>query len=135
MNHFWRCISAIQIGHHEYWTHLTNRPPDSRYAELAESIVGNLPIEYQDNLIAQAFAVKLYLDEQTKYTMSERHETTPPIHRGVFLWSSCSVHWLLCTHIPCSRIFVASTWNPCKSWGGVCYASGATERVGYLSAG
>ena len=46
----------MHIGNPEwstrYWTHLTNRPPDSRYAELAESIVASLPVEYQDNLIA-----------------------------------------------------------------------------------
>ena len=58
----------------DYWEHLTQTPPDPRYAELAQSIVAQLPLEYRDNLVAQAFAIKLFLDEQTQYTMKERHE-------------------------------------------------------------
>ena len=90
---------AIQSGRWEYWTHLTNRPPDSRYAELAESIVAGLPADYQDNLIAQAFAVKLYLDEQTKYTMSERHETASD-PTGEFLFGPhAQLLVTVCTHL------------------------------------
>ena len=44
-------------------------PKDSRYKELAESIIAELPEEYADNPIAKAFAIKLFLDQNTKYTM------------------------------------------------------------------
>lgn len=58
----------------EEWLHYTTIPENEQYKQLAESIVAGLPEQFRDNQIAQAFAVKLFLDEKTQYTMSERHE-------------------------------------------------------------
>lgn len=58
----------------EEWEHYTTVPENEEYKKLAESIIADLPEEFKDNLVAQAFAVKLFLDERTQYTMSERHE-------------------------------------------------------------
>ena len=89
----------------EYWSHLTDRPRDERYAALAESIVSGLPEEYRDNLIAQAFAVKLYLDEQTKYTMSERHETADD-PTGEFLFGPHAQFTGYCVHTSHAAVFL-----------------------------
>jgi transglutaminase-like putative cysteine protease len=88
-----------------YWSHLTDRPRDSRYAELAEDIVASLPLEYHDNLIAQAFAVKLYLDEQTQYTMSERHENAED-PTGEFLFGSHAQFTGYCVHTSHAAVFL-----------------------------
>lgn len=68
----------LHIGNSEWseeeWKHYTSVPENEQYKELAESIIEGLPPQFQDNQIAQAFAVKLFLDEKTQYTMSERHE-------------------------------------------------------------
>ena len=68
----------LHVGNPEWsveeWTHYTTIPENEQYKQLAESIVAGLPEQFQDNQIAQTFAVKLFLDKNTKYTMSERHE-------------------------------------------------------------
>ncbi len=88
-----------------YWSHLTDRPRDQRYAELAEEIISTLPLEYRDNLVAQAFAVKLYLDEQTKYTMSERHETAQD-PTGEFLFGPHAQFTGYCVHTSHAAVFL-----------------------------
>ena len=88
-----------------YWSHLTDRPRDSRYAQLAEDIVASLPLEYHDNLIAQAFAVKLYLDEQTQYTMSERHENADD-PTGEFLFGPHAQFTGYCVHTSHAAVFL-----------------------------
>ena len=112
----------------EYWTHLTDRPKDSRYLELAESIVGELPEEYQDNLVAQAFAIKLYLDEQTKYTMSERHEASSD-PTGEFLFGPHAQFTGYCVHTSHAAVFLwRSLGIPARV--GVGYATPAEQQKG-----
>ena len=58
----------------EYWSHLTDRPKDRRYSELAERIVSELPIEYQDNLRLRLLPMlRIWMNKPDM--MSERHET------------------------------------------------------------
>lgn len=112
----------------EYWMHLTDRPKDSRYLELAESIVGALPEEYQDNLVAQAFAIKLYLDEQTKYTMSERHEASSD-PTGEFLFGPHAQFTGYCVHTSHAAVFLwRSLGIPARV--GVGYATPAEQQKG-----
>ena len=89
----------------DYWSHLTERPSDMRYAELAEEIVSDLPQEYQDNLVAQAFAIKLFLDEQTKYTMSESHELADD-PTGEFLFGPHAQFTGYCVHTSHAAVFL-----------------------------
>ena len=69
----WFTIGSQQWSEEE-WAYHTEAPKDSRYKELAESIIAELPEEYADNPIAKAFAIKLFLDQNTKYTMKESHD-------------------------------------------------------------
>ena len=55
------------------WEHYLKTPDDPRYKALAEEIKATLPPEYQDNAFAKAVKVKLYLDDNTKYTQRIDH--------------------------------------------------------------
>ena len=70
----WFTIGSPQWTDEE-WAYHTEAPDDPRYKELADSIVEQLPDEYADNPIAKAFAIKLFLDQNTKYTMKESHDS------------------------------------------------------------
>lgn len=89
----------------EIWDHYTQLPDDPRYAALAQELVGELPDEIREDPFAQALKIKLYLDENMKYTQSERHEDAPDptadflfgnvtgycvhsAHASVYLWRS-----------------------------------------------
>lgn len=89
----------------EEWDHYTEGPDDPRYQALAEQLVGELPEHLRDDPFARALKVKLYLDENMKYTRSERHEGVDDptadflfgnltgycvhsAHASVFLWRS-----------------------------------------------
>ncbi len=112
----------------EYWAHLTGRPKDRRYLELAESIVVKLPEEYRDNLVAQAFAIKLYLDEQTKYTMSERHEKASD-PTGEFLFGPHAQLTGYCVHTSHAAVFLWRALGiPARV--GVGYATPAEQQKG-----
>ena len=54
--------------------HYLEYPADDRYRELAEQIVADLPEELAGRDFARAAAVKLYLDENMKYTRAVKHE-------------------------------------------------------------
>jgi len=87
------------------WAHYTDGPADPRYQELALRLVAELPEELRGDPFAQALKIKLYLDENMKYTRSERHADaddptadflfgnltgycTHSAHASVFLWRS-----------------------------------------------
>lgn len=53
--------------------HYLEGPDDERYRELAEEIVNRLPLGVRDDPFTRALAVKLYLDQETTYSTSERH--------------------------------------------------------------
>jgi hypothetical protein len=55
------------------WALYTEAPTDPRYRELAVSIISQLKDEYKDNLLAQALAIKLWLDENCTYSRSCSH--------------------------------------------------------------
>ncbi len=48
-------------------------PSDSRYGELAEELVADLPEEMKGDPFARALKVKLWMDENLAYSTSERH--------------------------------------------------------------
>ncbi|MFT4975635.1 MAG: transglutaminase-like putative cysteine protease [Myxococcota bacterium] len=89
----------------ERWAHYTEGPVDPRYRELALRLIAELPAEIRNDPFAQALKIKLYLDENMKYTRSARHaEADDPTadflfgdligycvhsaHASVFLWRS-----------------------------------------------
>ncbi|MEC7983654.1 MAG: transglutaminase-like domain-containing protein [Myxococcota bacterium] len=93
------------------WEHYTIGPEDERYKQLADDIVSTLPDRWRDNPFAQALAIKLYLDENTRYTRKVRHaEAKDPTasflfgpqnqfigycvhtsHAAVFLWRAIGI--------------------------------------------
>ena len=113
----------------EYWSHFDQIAPKtfgipSWQNPLFLSFQGRV----WDDLVAQAFAIKLYLDEQTKYTMSERHETASD-PTGEFLFGPhAQVHRLLCAYISCGCIFMEGTGDTSRV--GVGYATPAEQQRG-----
>ena len=57
----------------DIWAYYTEQPEDSRYRELADEMVGILNLEYRDDPLGRALAVKMYLDENGKYSRKSRH--------------------------------------------------------------
>ncbi len=64
-------------GHVEWsekdWATYTEGPTDERYGGLAEELVAPLPEEFRGDALAQALAVKLYLDENGIYSRKNDH--------------------------------------------------------------
>lgn len=113
-------VSAVQSTAHEHflglaagnplwdaarWAHYTEGPDDPRYAALAQQLIAELPPTLRDDPFAQALKIKLYLDENMKYSREARHaHATDPTadflfgdlvgycvhsaHAAVFLWRS-----------------------------------------------
>ena len=61
----------------EVFEHYTEAPSDPRYAELAAKSVATLPPEWQDDPLAQALAIKLYLDKNGIYSRKSKHADSP----------------------------------------------------------
>ncbi len=57
----------------EIWEHYTEQPSDPRYAETAEGLMDWLLPEYRDDPLAQALAIKSYLDQNGIYSRRSRH--------------------------------------------------------------
>ena len=57
----------------EQWQHYTEGPSDPRYAETAERLIALLRPEYRDDPLAQALAIKSYLDENGIYSRKSQH--------------------------------------------------------------
>ena len=89
----------------QYWNYLTKAPEDPRYKELAEEIVGTLDPKFRNSKVAQAFAVKLYLDEKTKYTMKERHENALD-PTGEFLFGPTQQYHGYCVHTSHAAVYL-----------------------------
>lgn len=87
------------------WSHYTEGPEDPRYAALARELIAALPAEIQEDPFAQALKIKLHIDENMRYTRSERHDDAPDptadflfgnftgycvhsAHAAVYLWRS-----------------------------------------------
>jgi len=51
----------------EVWRHYTETSQDPRYREIAEEAVKLLPSHFRQNPVAQALAVKMWLDKNTTY--------------------------------------------------------------------
>lgn len=57
----------------ELWEHYTEAPSDPRYAATAEELVRRLRPQYKGDPLAQALAVKTYLDENGIYSRKSTH--------------------------------------------------------------
>jgi transglutaminase-like putative cysteine protease len=57
----------------QVWEHYTRLPDDPRYGRLAREIVAGLPPRYQSDPLAQAAALKLYLEKKGTYSRHSRH--------------------------------------------------------------
>lgn len=61
----------------EVFEHYTEAPSDPRYAELAASSVQVLDPQWKDDPLAQALAIKLYLDQNGIYSRKSKHADSP----------------------------------------------------------
>ncbi|MCP4656730.1 MAG: transglutaminase domain-containing protein, partial [bacterium] len=57
----------------EQWEHYTEAPRDPRYAALAVEVMSLLRDEYRNDPLAEALAIKTYLDENGIYSRKSRH--------------------------------------------------------------
>lgn len=57
----------------DQWRHYTEAPQDDRYLELAEEVILNVRPEYRSDPLAQALAVKDYLDVNGIYSRKSKH--------------------------------------------------------------
>ena len=57
----------------EQWDHYTEAPSDSRYRELTDRLMSILRDEYSDDPLAQALAIKAFLDERGIYSRKSTH--------------------------------------------------------------
>lgn len=90
------------------WDHYTDWSGDPRYEELTHVILAELPEARRDDPVAQAVAVKLWLDARMKYSQRARHaDAADPTadflfgdligycvhssHAAVFLWRSLGI--------------------------------------------
>ncbi len=56
----------------QVWSHYTRTPEDPRYRRLATEIVGRLQEQYREDPLAQAVMVKLWLETEGTYSLSQR---------------------------------------------------------------
>ena len=110
------------------WEHLTTTPADERYSELARSIAETLPIHLQELPVAQAFAVKLWLDKKMKYTQRVKHdEAVDPI--AEFLFGPVDQYTGYCVHSAHAAVYLwRSLGLPARV--AVGYAVSAEQRKG-----
>ncbi len=57
----------------EQWQHYTEAPSNPRYLELATRLLSVLQPQFQRDPLAQALAIKMYLDEQGIYSRKSQH--------------------------------------------------------------
>lgn len=55
------------------WEHYTEAPSDPRYRELADRLMDYLKPEYRDDPLAEALAIKAYLDKKGIYSRRSTH--------------------------------------------------------------
>jgi transglutaminase-like putative cysteine protease len=56
----------------QVWSHYTRTPEDPRYRRLAEEIVSRLQEQYREDPMARAVMVKLWLETEGTYSLSQR---------------------------------------------------------------
>ncbi|MAA80405.1 MAG: hypothetical protein CL916_14210 [Deltaproteobacteria bacterium] len=87
------------------WEHFTKAPSDPRYKDLADEIIAKLPEEWQENPFAKALAIKLYLDENTRYTKKVRHEKASD-PTGEFLFGPVNQFIGYCVHTSHAAVYL-----------------------------
>ena len=102
-------LIAFNMGDEEWsdqlWEHYTKGPSNPQYKELAEEIIATLPEEWQENPFAKALAIKLWLDEKTRYTKKVRHaEATDPT--AEFLFGPTNQYIGYCVHTSHAAVFL-----------------------------
>lgn len=69
----------------EEWDYYTDAPADPRYGELAARLMDLLREEYRDDPLAQALAIKAFLDERGIYSLKSKHaDATDPTASFLF---------------------------------------------------
>ncbi len=81
----------------EEWELYTEIPEDPRYEELAEEIVSEVYYRFRNNRVARALAVKLWLDENSIYSMSCDHSGADD-PTGSFLFGDLTGYCVYTTH-------------------------------------
>ena len=102
-------LISFNMGDEEWsdalWEHYTKGPSNPKYKELAEEIIATLPEEWQENPFAKALAIKLWLDEKTRYTKKVRHaEATDPT--AEFLFGPINQYIGYCVHTSHAAVFL-----------------------------
>lgn len=87
------------------WEHFTKAPSDPRYKELADTIIADVPDEWQDNPFAKALSIKLYLDEKTRYTKKVRHANAAD-PTGEFLFGPVNQFIGYCVHTSHAAVYL-----------------------------
>ncbi len=109
----------------EVWQEYLTLPDDSRYQELAQSLVGNLRPQYAEDPFAKAWSVKTYLDENGIYSLKNEHayESDPA---ASFLFGDLTGY---CMHFSFAATYMfRSLGIPARV--GIGYAVPAVNRAG-----
>lgn len=86
------------------WRHYTAAPSDPRYRELADQIVaGGLRAEWSLDPLAQAIAVKMWLDKEGIYSRRSRHDDDQPDPVASFLFGDKTGY---CVHFAHAATFL-----------------------------
>lgn len=85
--------------------HYTEAPSDPRYAALAEKATSVLPPEWAADPLAQALAIKLYLDEKGIYSRKSNHASSPD-PTADFLFGDLTGY---CVHFAHAAVFLFRT--------------------------
>ncbi|MBI5479168.1 MAG: transglutaminase domain-containing protein [Deltaproteobacteria bacterium] len=64
---------GLKAWANEVWAHYQQYPEDSRYEQLAGEIVAGLPEKYRRDPVAQALAIKVWLDQNGIYSRRSQH--------------------------------------------------------------
>lgn len=110
------------------WEHYTSAPEDPRYKALADEIISELPFEYQELDFAKAVAIKLYLDENMKYTQKVKHDGVPD-PTADFLFGETNRLIGYCVHSASALAYLLRTQG-IPSRIGIGYATSAESRSG-----
>jgi hypothetical protein len=110
------------------WAYYTQGPADSRFARLAEDIVGKLPPALRGRPFARAVAIKLWMDANTIYSLATTHGASPdPV--ADFLFGDRRGHCVYLAHAACLLYRAAGV--PARVGAG--YASDPAFRMGGAS--
>ncbi len=85
------------------WRHYTEGPSDARYADLAQEMVQALAERYRADPLAQALAVKAWLDKNGIYSRNTRHGDDEQDPTGSFLFGDRTGY---CVHFAHAAVFL-----------------------------